>query len=145
MIWLFANIRVCDVTLLSCLADALEPLASLMGLDGVILLAFMLGMRANEIVVPVMIMTYLSQGTLVEISDRNVLKQLLVDHGWTWITAVSTMLFSLIHWPCATTCMTIYKESGSLKWTLASVLIPTVLGCILCIVFNFTVKYLMIL
>ena len=145
VIWLFANIRVCDVTLLSFLADALEPLASLMGLDGVILLAFILGMPANEIVVPVMIMAYLSQGTLTEISDRNILKQLLVDNGWTWTTAVSTMLFSLFHWPCATTCMTIRKESGSLKWTLASLLVPTVLGGALCMVFNFTAKHIMIL
>ncbi len=145
VIWILANIRIYDRTMLSCLADALNPFADLMGLDGVILLAFILGMPANEIVVPIMLMAYLSQGTLVEISDRHVLKQLLADNGWTWITAVSTMLFSLIHWPCATTCMTIRKETGSLKWTLASLLIPSVLGCILCMVFNFVARHLMFL
>lgn len=143
LIWLLANIHVYDGTVLSCLAGFLEPFASLMGLDGVILLAFILGMPANEIVVPVMIMAYLSQGALVEISDRDVLKRLLVDNGWTWVTAVSTMLFSLIHWPCATTCMTIRKETGSLKWTLAAVLIPTALGCIVCMVFHFVVEHIM--
>lgn len=137
ILWLFANIRIYNMTVLSYIAEALNPFAALMGLDGVILLAFILGMPANEIVVPIMIMTYMSQGTLVEINDRNVLKQLLIDHGWTWRTAVSTMLFSLIHWPCTTTCMTIRKETGSMKWTLVSFFIPTVLGCGICIIFNF--------
>lgn len=140
VIWLLANMRIYDMTLLSYLAESLEPFAGLMGLDGVILLAFILGAPANEIVVPIIIMSYLSQGTLVEISNRTILKQLLEDNGWTWITAVSTMLFSLIHWPCATTCLTIRKETGSMKWTLASVLIPTVLGCIICMIFNFAAK-----
>lgn len=142
IIWLFAHIRIYDTTILSYLAGALNPFAALMGLDGVILMAFILGMPANEIVVPIIIMAYLSQGTLTEINDSNILKQLLVDNGWTWITAVNTMLFSLIHWPCATTCMTIRKETGSLKWTLASFLIPTVLGCAVCMIFNFAARYI---
>lgn len=140
ILWLFANIRIDGVTLLAYVAGALQPFAALMGLDGVILLAFILGMPANEIVVPIIIMAYLSQGTLVEISDNMVLKQLLVDNGWTWTTAVCTMLFSLFHWPCATTCLTIHKETGSLKWTLLSMFIPTAAGCIVCMAFHFVVK-----
>lgn len=140
VLWLFANVRIGDMTILAHLAEALQPFAALLGLDGVILLAFILGMPANEIVVPVIIMAYLAQGTLVEISDNAVLKQLLTDNGWTWTTAVSTMLFSLIHWPCATTCLTIRKETGSLKWTLVSILVPAVLGCAVCMFFHFTVE-----
>ena len=140
VLWLFANVRIGDMTILAHLAEALQPFAALLGLDGVILLAFILGMPANEIVVPVIIMAYLAQRTLVEISDNAVLKQLLTDNGWTWTTAVSTMLFSLIHWPCATTCLTIRKETGSLKWTLVSILVPAVLGCAVCMFFHFTVE-----
>lgn len=142
IIWLMANVRVHDVTVLSYLADALNPLARMMGLDGVILLAFILGMPANEIVVPIIIMAYLSRGTLTDISDYNILKQLLTENGWTWVTAVSTMLFSLFHWPCATTCMTIRKETGSLKWTLAAILIPTLLGVTACMLFCFAANHL---
>lgn len=140
IIWILANTRFRDMTILSYMAGVLEPFARLMGLDGVILLAFILGLPANEIVVPIIIMTYLMQGSLTEISDPGVLKQLLVHNGWTWITAVSTMLFSLIHWPCATTCLTIRKETGSLKWTIISFLLPAVLGCIICMMFTFAVN-----
>ena len=136
IIWLSANIMINNMTILSYLAGILEPFAGLMGMDGVILLAFILGLPANEIVVPIIIMAYLSQGSLAEIKDMAVLKQLLVDNGWTWITAVSTMLFSLIHWPCATTCLTIRKETGSIKWTLVSFLLPAILGCVICIMFT---------
>lgn len=140
IIWILANTYFHNMTLLSYLANALEPFARLMGLDGVILLAFILGLPANEIVVPIIIMTYLMQGSLTEINDLRVLKQLLVNNGWTWITAVSTMLFSLIHWPCATTCLTIKKETGSMKWTVVSFLLPAVLGCIVCMLFTFAAK-----
>lgn len=140
IIWILANTYFNDMTVLSCLANTLEPFARLMGLDGVILLAFILGLPANEIVVPIIIMTYLMQGSLTEINDLRVLKQLLVNNGWTWITAVSTMLFSLIHWPCATTCLTIKKETGSMKWTAVSFLLPAVLGCIVCMFFTLAAK-----
>ena len=98
-----------------------------------ILLAFLLGFPANEIVVPILIMTYLSTGTLQDMGDLDALRTLLCDHGWTWLTAVCTMLFSLFHWPCSTTCLTIYKETGSVKWTVLSVLLPTALGLGLCL------------
>lgn len=140
ILWFLANMEMGNMTLLSYLADGLDPLARLMGMDGVILLAFILGMPANEIVVPIILMTYLSQSSLVEINDMSVLKQLLVDNGWTWVTAVSTMLFSLLHWPCATTCLTIRKETGSIKWTIAAFVIPAVLGGAVCMGFCMIVR-----
>ena len=131
-----SNGRVNDMTILSYLSGLLDIPAKAMGLDGVILLAFLLGLPANEIVVPIMIMAYLSQGSLAEISEMSILKQLLVQNGWTWTTAVSVMLFTLVHWPCATTCLTIRKETGSLKWTFLSFMIPTILGCAICVLFH---------
>jgi len=132
VLWLLANTQINGMTVLRCLAQALEPFAVWFGLDGVILLAFILGFPANEIVVPIMIMAYLSQGTLSEISEPNVLKRLLVDNGWTWETAICTMLFSLMHWPCATACLTIRKETGSWKWMAAALAIPTAVGGAVC-------------
>ncbi len=105
-------------------------------MDGVILLAFILGFPANEIVVPIIIMAYMASGTLIDLTNLSTLKQLLVDNGWTWITAVSTMLFSLMHWPCSTTCLTIKKESNSLKWTAVSILVPTGMGMLVCFLFT---------
>ncbi len=136
LLWILANGRVNDMTILSYLSGLWDIPAKAMGLDGVILLAFLLGLPANEIVVPIMIMAYLSQGSLAEISEMSILKQLLVQNGWTWTTAVSVMLFTLVHWPCATTCLTIRKETGSLKWTFLSFMIPTILGCAICVLFH---------
>lgn len=135
IIWLMANITVGDSTLLVHCAGFLDPFGRLIGMDGVIILAFILGFPANEIVVPIIIMAYMAEGSLLEINDLTVLKDLLVNNGWTWITAVSTMLFSLMHWPCSTTCLTIRKETQSMKWTLASFLIPTVTGIVICFLF----------
>ena len=103
-----------------------------LGMDGAILLAFILGFPANEIVIPIIIMAYLSTGSLLEFDSLDALRQLLVDHGWTWLTAVCTMLFSLMHWPCSTTCLTIGKETKSAKWTLLSIAIPTGIGMAVC-------------
>ena len=136
VLWLLANISVGDMTLLAHCCAFLDPFAQLLGMDGVILLAFILGFPANEIVVPILIMAYMASGTLIDMSDLTALKQLLVDHGWTWITAVSTMLFSLMHWPCSTTCLTIKKETQSLKWTVVSVLVPTLMGMTVCFLFT---------
>lgn len=132
IIWLFANVQIGDASILAHCTGFLDPFARLVGLDGVILMAFILGFPANEIVIPVMLMAYLSTGTLTDMSDLNALRELLVSHGWTWVTAVCTMLFSLFHWPCSTTCMTIRKETGSWKWTVLSVLLPSAVGLILC-------------
>lgn len=132
VIWLMANVHINDLSLLAYTSDFLDPFARLVGLDGVILLAFILGFPANEIVIPIIIMAYMANGTLVDITDLAFLKELLVSNGWTPLTAVCTMIFSLMHWPCSTTCMTIRKESQSIKWTLASFLIPTICGMVIC-------------
>lgn len=136
LIWILANISVENVTLLAHCSAFLDPFARSLGLDGVILLAFILGLPANEIVVPIIIMTYMAQGNLMEFQSLSDLKELLVQNGWTWITAVSTMLFALMHWPCATSCLTLKKESGSLKWTAIAMLIPSLSGILICFVFS---------
>ena len=140
IIWILANINFGDMSILNHLVNFLEPLARLMGLDGVILTAFLLGLPANEIVVPIMVMTYLSKGSLLEIDDINVMRNLLVNNGWTIITAINVILFSLMHWPCGTTLLTIHKETGSIKWTVISFLLPTVFGIISCICFTSLAK-----
>ena len=134
VIWLMANVMVGEATILARCTGFLDPFARLFGLDGVILTAFILGWPANEIVLPVMLMAYLATGSLVEFDNLAALGQLLTQHGWTWLTAVCTMLFSLFHWPCSTTCLTIYKETGSVKWTALSVALPTGLGLGLCLI-----------
>lgn len=134
VIWLMSNIVVGDMSVLAHCSNFLDPFGRFLGLDGVILLAFILGLPANEIVVPIIIMAYMAEGKILEL-DLPELKTLLVDNGWTWITAISVMLFSLMHWPCSTTLLTIKKETQSLKWTLVSFLVPTVCGIIICAVF----------
>lgn len=132
VIWLMANVQVAGASLLAHCAGFLDPFARLFGLDGVILLAFILGLPANEIVIPLIIMAYLAQGSLVELSDPLALRALLVENGWTWVTALCTIVFSVMHWPCSTTCLTIHKETGSWKWTLLGILIPALCGFVLC-------------
>ena len=136
VIWIMANVHIGDMTLLAHCSGFLDPFARLIGLDGVILLAFILGFPANEIVLPIIIMAYMAKGNILELDNLSVLKQLFVDNGWTWITAISVMLFSLMHWPCSTTLLTIKKETQSLKWTVISVLVPTVIGIGTCFVFT---------
>lgn len=136
LIWLMANIHVNGGTLLSSAAAILDPAGQLMGLDGVILLGFILGFPANEIVMPIIMMTYLAQGSLTELSDISQLHALLSGHGWTVSTAVCMVIFTLFHFPCATTCMTVKKETGSLKWTALSFLLPTATGILLCTAVN---------
>ena len=136
IIWLLANIQVQDASLLQHISLFLDPFAHLMGLDGVILLAFLLGFPANEIVVPIMIIAYLANGSMTDIGDLAVLKELFVNNGWTWVTAICTLMFSLVHFPCATTLLTIRKETQSWKWTAVSFLLPTVLGILLCMGIN---------
>lgn len=132
LIWLLANVRVDGVQLLQVMAQALDPLGRFLGMDGVILLAFILGFPANEIVLPIMLMTYLCEGTLVDMQGLDSLRALLAANGWTLWTAACVALFSLFHWPCSTTTITIYKETRSLKWTAAAVLLPTLAGALLC-------------
>ncbi len=132
IIWLMANINIGGVSVLQICANALDPLAHLIGLDGVILMAFILAFPANEIVIPIIIMGYMSLGYLTDMNDLAALKDLLLENGWTTLTAICVMLFSLMHWPCLTTVLTIKKETGSLKWTIFSVLIPTFTGILIC-------------
>lgn len=136
IIWLLANIAVGGESLISIISSFLDPFASIMGLDGVILMAFILGLPANEIVVPIIIMTYLSSGSLSEMNSIDEMKNLFVANGWTIVTALNTMLFSLFHWPCSTTLITIYKETKSKKQTFAAFILPTAIGIILCIATN---------
>ena len=133
VIWLTANVTVGGASLLAHCTGFLDPFARLFGLDGVILMAFILGWPANEIVLPVMLMAYLASGSLVEFDDLAALGALLTEHGWTWLTACCTMLFSLFHWPCSTTCLTVYRETGSVKWTALAIALPTALGLGLCL------------
>lgn len=142
IIWILANIHVGDLSLLAQCAGFLDPFAKLMGLDGYILMAFILGFPANEIVVPIMIMSYMAVGSLTDIESLSQLRTLFVSHGWTWLTAVCAMLFSLMHWPCGTTCLTIKKETQSLKWTLISFAVPTVTGIVICLIVANTVRLL---
>lgn len=136
LIWLMANITAGGTSLLQLCAAFLDPFARLMGLDGVILIAFILGFPANEIVMPVIFMAYLSQGSLMEPGSLSAMKTLLVSHGWTWMTAVSMILFTLFHWPCSTTLLTVRKETGSLRWTALAALLPTAAGILLCMLFT---------
>ena len=136
IIWLMANVTVGNASLLSHCTEFLDPFGRLMGLDGVILLAFILGFPANEIVVPIIIMAY-SEGTaLTEISELSALKDLFVSNGWTAVTAICMVIFVLFHFPCSTSCITVYKETKSLKWTAVSFALPTVIGIALCIAVN---------
>ena len=136
VIWCLANININGGSLLSILSNVLDPLGKLLGMDGVILLAFILAFPANEIVIPIIIMSYMSTGNLVDISNLSTLREVLVSNGWTWVTAISVMLFSLMHWPCSTTCLTVKKETSSIKWTILSIVIPTFCGVVICLIFN---------
>ena len=136
LIWIAANVTVGGESVLLHLANFLQPLGGLMGLDGIILLAFFLGFPANEIVVPCMLMGYLSTGTLTDYGSLSQLHGLLTAHGWTAATAVCALVFTLFHFPCGTTCFTIYKETKSLKWTAAAVALPTAVGAGLCVLIH---------
>ena len=132
VIWLCANVTVGGTSILNWCTGFLDPLGRLMGLDGTILMAFLLGFPANEIVIPIILMSYLSTGTIQDTGSLDALRELLVANGWTWLTALCTMLFSLFHWPCSTTCLTIARETRSVRWTLLSVALPAGLGMALC-------------
>ena len=136
VLWCLANIRLGEVGLLAHIAAALEPLGRFLGLDGAILLGFILGLPANEIVLPVILMIYTAGGSLAEIGDTAALGALLTQNGWTAVTAACAMLFSLLHWPCSTTLLTIKKETGSLGWTVLGAILPTAVGVLACALVN---------
>lgn len=132
LIWLLANWYIGGSSVLLSCAQALDPIGRALGLDGMILLAFLLGFPANEIVMPIVLMGYLSTGTLVELTGLPALGALLTANGWSAATALCFIVFSLFHWPCSTTCLTIWRETGSLRWTAAAVILPTGIGMTLC-------------
>ena len=136
ILWTLANVHVGGASLLAWCADALDPLGRVMGMDGVLLLAFVLGFPANEIVLPIAVMGYLAQGSLGDSLGLAQMHALLTANGWTWTTAVSAVLFFLLHWPCSTTLWTIRRETGSTKWTLLAALLPTAMGMALCTAFT---------
>lgn len=136
LLWILANVTVNGSSLLSLFASALDPIGRLMGMDGVILAAFILGFPANEIVIPIMIMAYSSLGTLPEIGGARALGEIFSANGRTLVTAICVMLFSLFHWPCSTTLLTVKKETNSLKLTAVAALLPTAVGFLLCCAVN---------
>ncbi len=141
IIWIMANIEAGDMSLIDHMTSFLEPVGKLMGLDGVILTAFILGLPANEIVMPIIMMVYMSRGTLGEITDLSFFCSLLTENGWTMLTAVNMLIFSLMHWPCATTILSVRKETGSWKWTAVSILVPFLSGMILCTATAFIYRF----
>ena len=129
VIWLLGNIYVGDLPLAQHIAGFLNPLGRLMGLDGVILLAYIFAIPANEVVVPSMIMVYSGAGALMELDSIQALRALFVDQaGWTLLTAINLMLFTVMHNPCSTTILTIWKETGSKKWAAVGALLPLSIG-----------------
>lgn len=132
VIWLMANLQTSGGSLLHVCASGLDSIAAPFGMDGMILLAFLLGFPANEIVIPIILMGYLAQGSLTELSDLNAVREIFTANGWTAMTAVCVMTFSLLHFPCSTTVLTIWKETKSLKWTALSVVLPTAAGLAAC-------------
>ncbi|SMB99897.1 ferrous iron transporter FeoB [Thermanaeromonas toyohensis ToBE] len=138
--WLLANTHIAEQSLLNLAAGYLQPLARSLGLDGYILLAFILALPANELVLPLLLMAYLNLGTLVELDSLEALATLLKSYGWTWTTALSVTLFSLLHYPCATTLLSIYKETRSLKWTILAFTIPLSIALVVLLLLNVVLK-----
>ena len=137
VIWLLANVSINDITLLNYVANFLNPFAEIVGLDGYILTAFILGLPANEIVLPIILMSYLSNNQLIRIDDIKSIGEILIQNGWTILTAINTMIICLLHFPCSTTLLTIKKESGKWRWVALSFVLPTICGIIICIFTTF--------
>ncbi len=142
IVWLLANIEIGEICLLRHISNLLNPFASIFGLDGIILCAFILGIAANETVIPIMLMAYLSLGAPVEVDSLINFKNILISNGWDTITAICTLFFTLFHWPCATTLLTIKKETNSWKYTSISAVLPTAFGLTICFLINIVGHYL---
>lgn len=132
VIWIFANVSIGDISILTYIANFFDPFAKLMGLDGYILAAFILGIPANEIVLPIILMSYMGQGSLVDLENTFSIGKILMENGWTLLTAINVMIFTLLHFPCTTTLLTIKKETGKWKWVGLAFLLPTVCGIAIC-------------
>ena len=136
VIWLFANVGINGESLLTMIANFLEPFAQIMGLDGYILTAFIFGIPANEIVLPIILMCYLNGTSLINMEETQMIGEILRQNGWTILTAINVMIFTVFHFLCATTLLTIKKETGKMRWVILSFLIPTVCGIVICIFTN---------
>ncbi len=132
LIWALSNIRPEGVSLLQILSGILDPVGLAMGLDGTILLAFLLGSSANETVIPIALMIYSATNRLSSSIPPSEIREILLRSGWNWTTAVSVLLFAMFHWPCTTTLLTIRKETGRWKWVFLAALLPTACGIVLC-------------
>jgi len=137
VIWIAANVKMGGNSILYIMGNFFEPLGAVMGLDGFILLAFLLGFPANEIVMPILIMCYTASSTMIDFSGTEALGVLLRSNGWTAVTAICFILFSVMHFPCATVCQTMYKETKSFKWTLLGIILPTLIGIAVCSAISF--------
>jgi len=137
VLWILANLRIGDATVLVWLSQILDPLGEILGMDGAILLAFVLALPANEILIPIVLMVYTAGGSLMEYSNLSELMGVLASNGWTVTTALCVCAFTLFHFPCATTLLTIKRETGSIFWTAVSALLPTVLGILVCLAISF--------
>ncbi|MBQ7714512.1 MAG: ferrous iron transporter B [Clostridia bacterium] len=142
IIWIAANVDVGGANILSHASSALDPLGRIMGLDGAILLSFILGLPANEIILPLIIMIYISSGTLPEAGDLGFIRSVFVENGWNATTAVCAMTLYLFHSPCTTTLLTVKKETGSIKYTLLAAALPASFGIALCCLFNLALHFL---
>ncbi|MCG4586073.1 ferrous iron transporter B, partial [Anaerosalibacter bizertensis] len=134
--WIFANITINGASILNISANFLDPFAKLLGLDGYILMAFILGLPANEIVLPILTMSYMSKGAMLEFESIETLKNLLSNNGWTFITGLNFMLFSLLHFPCGTTLLTIKKETGGRKWSIFTFFLTTIVAILVTFIVN---------
>lgn len=132
LVWVLANWHIGDMSIIGHMAGYLDPFARLIGMDGFILLAFILGLPANEIVIPILLMSYLDTGALLELDSLSTMKALLVSRGWTWLTTLNVMVFSLLHFPCGTTLLTIHHETGGWKWTVVAALLTTITAVAVC-------------
>ena len=134
---LLTNINIGVFNLFHYISNFLNPIGILIGLDGVILTAFLLGFPANEIVLPIIIMGYMSSGIMVDVGDLSIIKTLFINNGWSVVTAICMIIFMVFHYPCSTTMITIYKETKSIKWTFLSFILPLLIGIVLCMLINF--------
>ena len=132
LLWLLGNTAPGGVSLLLRASGVLEPVGHLFGLDGAILLAFVLGLPANETVLPILLMIYTAQGSLADPGALTDLRTILLANGWTTLTAGCVLCFTVLHWPCSTTLLTIKKETGSWGWTALAAVLPTGFGLLLC-------------
>ena len=136
VIWICANATINDESILSYIVNILQPVGEIFGLDGEIIIGLLLGFPANEIVIPIVLMAYSGSSTLVDYNSINELGALLISNGWTIKTAICMIIIVLMHFPCSTTCLTIYKETKSVLWTMISMALPTVAGLLMCFLVN---------